>query len=244
MPRKYVRKRRIRKKRVYRNYGIGGRTRYSVNIAKPMARLGYGILPNGGLPDKCFTKFVYMDNIKLTGTGTTTVAQVYQYRINSLFDCDLTGTGHQPYMRDQLTAFYKYACIYGCKVEICVNAMSTTTQPHLVVVRATRQSSSPTNITLESERAFSKQVCVNAGGADSKRIKMYVPLHKLFGIRKSTLEDDDFRITIGSNPSQVAYLNIVQAPIPDTDTTAQDLAYTIKLSFYTKLWSVVDQIES
>lgn len=241
--RKTVRRRYGNQRRVA--YG-GARTRsdlFRYNMSQPR----FGIMPSGGLPDKLLTKFVYSDTITITDNGTPASAAYYQYRLNSIFDPDYTnGTGEngQPYMRDQLSAFYKYAVIYACKVEICVMGGSSSAIPHAVSIRPTLSSAAPTDWHLENERPYSKRACLGIG-TDKAKLKAYYPIHKIFGCRKSTLEDDDHRITIGSNPNQVVYLNIVQTPIPESASTSTEVYYyAVKLSYYTKLYQTVDQVAS
>lgn len=55
--------------------------------------------PDYGYPDKLVTKLRYVDSFNLTGSTNTVGANVY--RMNSLFDPDLTGVGHQPMYYDQ-----------------------------------------------------------------------------------------------------------------------------------------------
>jgi len=71
-------------------------------------------LPGIGFPDELRTVLKYKQNgVSLTGT-TTPSARVF--RINSCFDPDLTGTGHQPNFFDQLTAIYGRYCVTGAQL--------------------------------------------------------------------------------------------------------------------------------
>lgn len=56
--------------------------------------------PDFGYPDKLVTKIRYVDTIALSASLDAIGANVF--RMNSLFDPDLTGTGHQPMYFDQL----------------------------------------------------------------------------------------------------------------------------------------------
>lgn len=53
-----------------------------------------------GFPDKMVTNLRYVDAINLTGAVGTVGANVF--RMNSCYDPDLTGTGHQPMYFDQI----------------------------------------------------------------------------------------------------------------------------------------------
>ena len=55
--------------------------------------------PDFGFPDRMVTKLRYVDNFNLTGSAGVVGANVF--RLNSCFDPDLTGVGHQPMYFDQ-----------------------------------------------------------------------------------------------------------------------------------------------
>ena len=55
--------------------------------------------PDFGFPDKLTTKLRYVSHNSLSGAGQAIGYHVF--RLNSLFDPDLTGTGHQPMYFDQ-----------------------------------------------------------------------------------------------------------------------------------------------
>jgi len=71
--------------------------------------------PGIGFPDllKCVLK--YKENGISFTASPTPAAQVY--RINSLFDPNLTGTGHQPNYFDQLTAVYQQYCVVAARMK-------------------------------------------------------------------------------------------------------------------------------
>lgn len=68
------------------------------------------------ISDRYFTKLKYVDHFNTTYTSG--VGFVYSYRGNSLFDPDFTGTGHQPYGFDQLSALYHSYRVYGSKIRV------------------------------------------------------------------------------------------------------------------------------
>lgn len=246
MPQKRVRRKRINKRRKYARSGYSS-TR---NVSLPYSRTqmmgpAIGLLPKGGLPSKLLTTFSYSDIWSMTDTGTSGVAKYQQFRLTSIFDPDYSNgaSNGQPYMRDQLSQFYNYAVIYAAKVKLCVMGGSTTTKPHNVVMRPTASSAAPTDIRLEAERPRAKVACLS-NQTDKAVLKAYYPIHSLFGIKKSTLEDDQYRISIGSSPVNNLYLNIVQSAVPTTDTGTEPLYYTINIKYYCKLYSYVDQAAS
>lgn len=77
--------------------------------------------PDFGFPDKLVTSLRYVDSFTLTGAAGAVGANVF--RMNSLFDPDFTGVGHQPYYFDQLCGpagtapYYRYR-VLGSKMTV------------------------------------------------------------------------------------------------------------------------------
>lgn len=88
-----------RAKRVKRSYGN-----------RAVVRMG------DGFPKMTKMKMHYIDNFHKTAVAG--LLATYQFRLNSLFDFDLTGTGHQPYYFDQMMAVYDHYTVIGTKVTV------------------------------------------------------------------------------------------------------------------------------
>lgn len=68
------------------------------------------------LPDRALVGMAYHTEFNIvsdTVLGTTT--QWYTFRLNSIFDPDLTSTGHQPVGHDQMALFYNYYRVLSVK---------------------------------------------------------------------------------------------------------------------------------
>lgn len=246
MPIRRQKRKRITKRKRRVVYAAAGPISTAVSRSQIAARgPSIGFLPKGGLPNKLLTTFSYSDIWSMADTGVSGTAKYQQFRLTSIFDPDYSNgaSNGQPYMRDQLSAFYNYAVIYAAKVVLCVVGDGTMTKSHLVVMRPTSSTSSPTDIRLESERPRAKTACLS-DQMNKAVLKGYYPIHQLFGIKKSTLEDDQYRISIGSSPVNNVYLNILQSAMPTTDTGTQTLQYKINIKYYCKLYEYKDQVAS
>jgi len=103
----------------------GDNVRSSTRSSASMVRFGdFGpavsksFLPCLGFPDRLVVKLKYTDQYSFSGAAPA--AQVW--RVNSLFDPDLTGTGHQPRYFDQLSAVYGQYCVKRFAVKLtCIN---------------------------------------------------------------------------------------------------------------------------
>lgn len=67
-----------------------------------------------GFPKKITLTHKYSEIIQVTSTAPTPA--VYQISCNSLYDPNATGTGHQPYYMDQLSALYQHYVVLGSKI--------------------------------------------------------------------------------------------------------------------------------
>jgi len=80
--------------------------------ARPARVVDVGLI----IPDKMITRMTYGEMIERTPGSAT---DFYTFRLNSTFDPDLTGTGHQPLGRDQIagTWYGKYR-VHSVKVHV------------------------------------------------------------------------------------------------------------------------------
>jgi len=114
--------------------GIGQKNAlYGANMLAPTVTRG---LTPVGFPALWRTQHRYVQsNVLNAATGSL---GIYQFRVNSLFDPDLTGTGHQPYGFDQFKTYY--ATYLVVKSQITVECI-VITSPSLCGVMTSTESS-------------------------------------------------------------------------------------------------------
>lgn len=99
------------------------RSRYSKEVIQNIKRIGQGkelTIPRS-IPTSYNDKFTvvlnYMDNDRVSipwnGTGSQRI-----WRMNSIFDPDYSGTGHQPQMHDFYATIYNYYSVLSCQYKI------------------------------------------------------------------------------------------------------------------------------
>lgn len=78
-----------------------------------------------GFPKKMCVSLKYVTDIEVPSHEDG--AAPYIFRMNSIFDPDVTSTGHQPFGHDQYQAIYSKYCVIGAKVkvEILSNAITS-----------------------------------------------------------------------------------------------------------------------
>jgi len=77
----------------------------------PRMKLDFGFV----FPIKLKARLRYSEAITLT-TGAAGIAAVNQFRLNGLYDPNLTGTGHQPLGYDQITPLYNKYKVNACRL--------------------------------------------------------------------------------------------------------------------------------
>lgn len=73
-------------------------------------------LADNGVPSTIKAKLRYSESISLTPSAGAITGSIFQ--LNSLYDPDYTGTGHQPYTFDQRIAMHDHYTVIGGRVSI------------------------------------------------------------------------------------------------------------------------------
>lgn len=161
-----------------------------------------------GFPDELVTTLRYADVITLT--SAVGAVAINAFRMNSLFDPDFTGTGHQPYYFDQLAALYNSYTVIKSNLKVqfslIANAIATTqpSGPCIVGIATDDDATLVATASTLLEIPGSKSTFLNnaLGGNNVKTISVdYIPERDL-GLSS---EDDTVGAAVGSNPSQVWY---------------------------------------
>lgn len=146
-------------------------------------------------------------------------------RLNSLFDPNLTGVGHQPYGFDQLAAIYnRYRVI---ATSYCINAYSGTSPIRFACIPV--NDAPPINNLselCENPRAYWK---LQYPGGDTQYIKGKTSIPSLMGRTKQQyMADDRFQAEVTSSPLEAALLYITGQSM--TDSSA-DFTMTLTMEF-------------
>jgi len=206
----FLRKRRVgfRPKRATRKRGPtrGRRTlarrkrtsRLPLPLAMPVQRHG-------------FVKLKYCDNYQLTAATTYSVERVF--RLNSLYDPDLTGTGHQPYMHDTLATMWRRYRVHGVKIHVTARNTTAGAADTVAYIRGVQETNTSSTGTVASQLIESGQFIrrkrvpplITAVGPQDKLAYMscYLPLRKYAS--NGTLKDDDYAADFGNNPTSTIY---------------------------------------
>jgi hypothetical protein len=153
-------------------------------------------------PYKLVTKLRYHENNNLTPAALT---YSYNYNINSLFDPNRTGTGHQPMYYDQLCpAVYQRYRVKGFSYKLVISDANTPIkfQAHF------QNNNHSADYEDLGEMIGTKQVIVNSmanGGRCIAHLKGYTTIKRILG---ENLNDDRDQAAYNASPSNVALLGL------------------------------------
>lgn len=166
-------------------------------------------------------------------------AAYWQFRANSIFDPDITGSGHQPLSHDQWALFYNHYVVKGCKIVVTFRSNTNIPASYLgiqlnddTVTDITSGSGSVSNV-LENQHNRYKLVNQPAAGGLTKLTYHVNPLKFLNRSKYST----DVKASMGANPTEEAVFTVYAIPFNFVDAIGTNgfqcdvrISYSVELS--------------
>lgn len=218
MPRKYTPRRRMRKRMYKRRRRAAAKTVVNRGIA-PIA-------------PRFITKLKYADEVQFS---TTTGVPVYQnWNINSVFDPDRTGTGHQPMGFDQLSAIYDRYRVFAVSWNIDVVGSTTGDIPRLTVFPFDGAYTTTTRTTImEIPRSYTKS---SSFGDNKLSVRGRISLPRLRGQTSVEYKGDDSNAALcTANPADVCTLQCLVDSAAGTSTNCSALM-SIRLIYHVEFY--------
>lgn len=199
------------------------------------------------MPDVLFTKFKYAGNFQIN-CSTGGIPGTRLFRMNSLYDPDLTGAGSQPYLFDQLvtsqdgTGLYQRYTVFASKIVVRFMQQAvgtgTPTPTECYVYPSNAESSGfPVSYNdLDELRYIKKSIIMQAGAGDRlmTTISHYMTIPKVEGISKSDFMGRiESYSAFGQNNPSLSPVWIV-AHLPFSSQTGVLLA-DVKITYYVRL---------
>ncbi len=193
-------------------------------LSSSMTRQG-----NVGFPRSLVVKMKYCAKFSIN----TTAFNSLQWRLNSIFDVDLTGVGHQPMYHDQFALIYNLYRVLGTLVKIRTwhNDPNSTTKDALQwLVRA---DSTPTAYlsmlgACEGSRRTRRILPIGRG---KQSFSQYFPMRQF--LKTSTRENQT--AVFGANPAHQFILALLTQSDKPTPVTL-DVNFEIDFTFFTQVF--------
>lgn len=212
--------------------GMFQRWRANVRIRKQRSgafRRNFARIPGIIVPDQLLTSVRYTEQL---ARGPTASSDDYQFNLNSIFDPNRTGTGHQPLGHDQLNLFYNRYRVVRCKYHVMINNLGTNVGAIATSVVPTNSATTLAGTAEAHELPYLKQGMVSTGRSDNiLHLRGNIPLDRIYGVSRQTLKSDDrYAADFGSSPAEIAVLHCVTNNFDTNNLTYYmqvELVYTI-----------------
>lgn len=224
-----ARKYKMGKKRIFRRRR-GGLFNYSRKPTKVVKNTALQPLAQRYI---CTMKYMTAAQLNLANSF------IYKFNLNSLFDPDRTGVGHQPHGFDQLSGLYNRYRVIGCKYTVA--AYSTSDPIRFGVVPTNDDGIIWNNMSdfLETPRA---KWAIQMPGGSNKLLKGYVSLPSLMGRNKvQYMTDDRYAAQVSTSPAELALLNIGAGNFSDGSGTVNCL---VTLHYIVEWYDIKTQAQS
>jgi hypothetical protein len=182
-----------------------------------------------GFPDRLVAVLKYVESNTHSGSA---VPSAQKWAVNSAYDPNNSGTGHQPSFFDSLSAIYGRYFVRHFKVEVeIVNQLATTAL--VAVVCYTDQDISANTVEQISESKYARwvNVGINTGGSSVRHISMpWMSSMKLMGT-PGLEADDNMYAASGASPADIGWCITRIAAIDGTTT----MTAIVKTSIYMEI---------
>lgn len=163
------------------------------------------------IPQRFITKMKYSEAVNTDANGR------FVFNLNSIYDPNRTGVGHQPYGFDTLATLYNRYRVIACgwRIQPAAAAVSAGTAFQIACMPANETLAMFTMSEMK-ENPRSKYVFQSVGGGIvTLSGKCYIP--SLVGRTKAQyMADDRYQADVTTSPSELALLNILSATNGDT----------------------------
>jgi hypothetical protein len=173
-----------------------------------------------GFPNKIYTHLKYVGVYQIVSTSGAIATQ--RMLLNSTFDPDSTGGGHQPLYRDTYAALYdQYAVVStDVKATFVSNASTSSMNVGIVVDDDTSASSSGTT-RMEQNNSMHHLLPSSGGSLSTHTFQYHWDCKKILSI--DPFASETYKTAVGSDPTEGSYLVCWAEPADLSSTTTTTL---------------------
>lgn len=194
------------------------------------------------IPSRYITKLKYAEAVTQTGFGM----QKYFWNLNSLFDPNQTGGGHQPYGFDQLcgpagSALYNRYRVF--RVDYVLTVANDNYNIHYGVLPTNEGASLISNVSEMRENPRAQYAVQNPGGT-LKKISGSISLPALVGRTKAQyMADDRYQAVYNASPAEAISIGAFSQGLNDDTGTSMSHTFNILFVFHCEFFDpgVLDQ---
>lgn len=187
------------------------------------------------IPPRYITKMKYAESYTLSGTGLRT----QQMNLNSLFDPNRSGLGHQPYGFDQLcgpagSALYNRYRVYRC--DYVISVANDTYNIQYAVLNTNDNSPPIGNVSEARENPRCKYQVQNPNGT-LKVMRGSIAINSLMGRTKAQYNAaDSYQAVYNASPAELAVMNIFVQGLNDDVGVSMTHTINVLLTYHVELF--------
>ncbi len=206
---------------------------------RPRQRQFGGATPNqlysNAFPREMKVTMRYVEH--LSRTPSSGFSTDYMFNLNSIFDPDLTSTGHQPYGHDQWALIYNRYRVDGAIVTVRIVGSSG----GYLTILASNSVTAITSLTIAPESPLSHTLPYASGGPPCTR-QITFDLAVVNGVTRAVYNADDrYQAQFGTSPSENLVLHTVWSESFGGTGTAQ---YEVIIDYQVTMFDLLQQSQS
>lgn len=183
--------------------------------------------------------FKYCETVIVSSLTTTpNCGNEYAFSLNSLFDPNITGTGHQPYLYDQIANVYRKYRVFSCDVLLTFYFPNSTTQSVLVQVVNSQDSSTLTaaNTDEASERTGAFWCPIDPEGNNTITYQDSIKIWELEGMSYDEwIADTGFAANYNASPAANSKIKFAVADAA-APVTASSISCRVELIYKARMY--------
>jgi len=192
----------------------------------------------------------YVQTFSVTSSTTVpTFGTEQKFSLNSLYDPDITGSGHQPYGYDQLAALYKLYRVEGVRISITAFASEWGSLVVGAQVACANDTAALAGSSIQTVDERPGTVILYpsypSGGTLLAKITQNFRIAQIEGISARALADDtqNYTAAVTTNPVRMPYL-LVAAANPDASVTTYSCRVLVELEYDAIFYERITQAAS
>lgn len=219
----YASKRKLisRRKRVARRKSAPSRNKSGINN-NPFLSLVSRVAPRNTFPPSMRRTLKYCEVISMS-SGTGLLGTQQAYLLNSIYDTNSTGAGHQPYGHDTLATIYNKYRVVATRVQIVFTTPGGASDMICVMAPSANTSAGMTNLQLYQVQEWPQSTCGILPSDGERRcvLQQTYDMSVQAGVSKAVyLAGDEYEAVIGASPSKSVFLTFNVGCVDGTGSQA------------------------
>lgn len=188
----------------------------------------------GPFSPRAVTTLKYCERI--TVNCTAGVPNIYQFNVNSIYDPNRTGTGHQPYGFDQWAGIYGRYKVFAVSYRILFYNSTGAGNQGITILMNNSTASLGTDYNTIMELPRSINSILSSQYTQPKLMKGHIYLPRLNGSTKEAyMADDRFQAQISANPTETMIMHIVNYIESTTSNVEFEVQFKYHVEFFDPL---------